>query len=162
MSDVVQSKVPLLVAGVSNPLVFGRKSLGNYVFVTAHRAPSPPFPRGGHVICPEITEEIVGILAKLHFRVYQFLVASPSSLLCVAIVSFSFRAFQADCPSPVLSSCRICMFELLHHIVGGSRCGKKQNAPEIMVRLSCHLRSAAISSAAVSAVPRRDDLPGHA
>ena len=98
--NVVQPKVPLLVAGGSYPLVLGRKGLENDVLVPLV------------VYClshflEEVTafvqneNEVVRVLAGLYLRVEEFLVARPS-VSSVWTLYFSVRAFHAlrPCPAP--------------------------------------------------------------
>ena len=87
VSDVVQSKVPLLVADYSHPLVSGRKSLENNVLVLLIVHCLPHFLESITAFVHD-KNEIIGILAGLHFRVDQLLVASPSSLLFMTVIFF--------------------------------------------------------------------------
>lgn len=84
-SDVVQSRVQLLVNGDSRPPLLDRRSLENNLFVPliVHRLPD--FPQGCHGFVYDWRRDIK-ILAWLHLRVDQILVANASSLLCIDVI----------------------------------------------------------------------------
>lgn len=77
-------------------------------------------------------EYIVGILAGLHYRVNQLLVARPSRLFAVVVVLLC----QGRPSRWSVFRCvfRPLAFELIDDIVGGTGSGRKQYSPEI---LSC-------------------------
>ena len=77
--------------------------------------------------------EVVWILAGLHLRVDQFLVARPSGLLSVVAVLLSQSLpRQLSMPRSIFWPLPL---ELLDGVVGGARCGEQENTPEILVRL---------------------------
>ena len=82
--NVVQPKVPPLVAGGSYPLVLGRKGLENYVLVSLVVYSLSHLLEGVSAFVQN--EEVVRFLAGLYLRVDEFLVARPAGLLSVSVV----------------------------------------------------------------------------
>ena len=122
MPNVVHPKVPPLVASGSYPLVLARKGLEDDVFV-------PLVVYCLSHLFEEVTafvqdkKYVVWILAGLHLRVDEFLVACPSGLLIVAAVRLS-HSLPRHLSMPRSIFWRLSL-ELLNGVVGGARCSKK-------------------------------------
>ena len=117
--NVVQSKVPPLVAGGSYPLALAGKGLEDdgLVPLVVYRL--------SHFF-EEVTvfeKQVVWILAGPHLWVDKFLMARPSGLLSVAAVLLS-QSFPRHLSMPRSIFWPLSL-ELLKGVVGGARCSKK-------------------------------------
>ena len=120
--NVVQPKVPPLVAGGSYPLVLGRKGLENDVFVPLVVYCLSRFLEEVAAFVQN-EKEVVRILPGLYLRVDEFPVARPSGLLRVAVVLLSQSLLrQLSIPRSIFKPLPL---ELLDGAVGGARCGEK-------------------------------------
>lgn len=122
LPDVVQPKVPTLLARISCPLLFDRKSLEDNVLVqlAVNRLPHVLEEVAGFV---QNEKYIIGILAWLHLRFDELLMEHPSGLLSVTVVLFS------QSPPRRLSVPRSIFWplalELLNGVVCGAGCGEE-------------------------------------
>lgn len=129
---VILSKLPLLVACESHPLVAGKKSLKNNSLVS-HVVNRLPHDFEKLTAFVQEINYLVGILAGIHPHVDQLLVAGPSSLFGVDVLLL--RQFLPGRLSASHSALWLLASEFLDDVVGGTRYGNKQNAVEILVCL---------------------------
>ena len=124
--NVVQLKVPPLVAGGSYPFVFGRKGLENDVLVPLVVYCLSHFLEEATAFVRN-ERKVARTMTGLHLRVNEFLVARPSGLLSVAVVLLSQSLPRQLSMSRSMSRSIFwpLHLELLGGVVGGARCGEK-------------------------------------
>lgn len=128
---IVQSEVPFLVAGESHPLILSRKNSNNNILVplVVNRLPHTLEKLAVFVQDEKIIRRDPG-LAQSSYG--QFIKARPFRLFGLTVVIF--RQSLPSFLSVSRSILRPLAFEILD-VVGGTGRGKKQNTPEILVRL---------------------------